>query len=75
MPTYTFKNEIGEIEEHRMKISELDHFKESNPSLIQTITPSKVVHEIGTNLKVPDFFRERVAEIKSRVPHNNIKDY
>ena len=34
MPTYIFKNiETEEIEEHYMKISELDQFKEDNPQL------------------------------------------
>lgn len=34
MPTYIFRNiETEEIEEHYMKISELDQFKEDNPQL------------------------------------------
>ena len=43
MPTYTFKNlETGEFEEHVMKISELDSFKENNKHLERAIvdTPS-----------------------------------
>lgn len=75
MPTYIFKTKNDEFQEYVMKISELDEFKKNNPELSQVPTASKVVHEIGTNLKVPDFFRDRVSEIKSKVPHNNIKDY
>jgi len=34
MPTYVFRNiETEEIEEHYMKISELDQFKDENPQL------------------------------------------
>jgi len=34
MPTYVFRNiETEEIEEHNMKIAELDQFKEDNPQL------------------------------------------
>ncbi len=75
MPTYIFKTKDGKFQEYVMKISELDEFKKMNSELLQVPAAPKVVHEIGTNLKVPDFFRERISEIKSNVPHNNIKDY
>jgi hypothetical protein len=34
MPTYQFKNiETNEIEEHVMRVAELDEFKQNNPNL------------------------------------------
>ena len=39
MPTYEFiNNQTGQIEEHIMRIAELDAFKEANPHLERTIT-------------------------------------
>lgn len=44
MPTYVFKNtNTDEIEEHFLKISELDEFKENNPHLVSQLgTPGMV---------------------------------
>ena len=51
MPTYVFRNtETDEIEEHFMKMSELDAFKENNPKLViqlqgmEMISDHKSVH-------------------------------
>lgn len=50
MPTYVFKNtETEEVEEHYMKIAELDEFKASNPQLVQQLnTPSMITDHKST---------------------------
>lgn len=41
MPFYEFKNlDTGEIEEHSMRIAELDQFKEDNPHLQRHLSGS-----------------------------------
>ena len=43
MPIYEFlNNHTGEVEEHTMRISELDTFKENNPNLIRHFSPGNV---------------------------------
>jgi len=51
MPTYVFRNkDNNEIEEHVMKMAELDEFKKNNPNLaiqlqsLSPITDHKSVH-------------------------------
>ena len=61
---YEFRNkETGEIEEHVMKLSEYDQFKEEHPELERVITAGTggFIYEPGNSLKVSDGFREVVA--------------
>jgi len=77
MPIYTFRNtNTGEEFDENMMISELDTYLEENPHLDQIITSgSTIVHERGTNLKVPESFREVTSKIKDTYKINAIKDY
>lgn len=79
MPIYTFRNKnSGDIVELNMSISELDEFTKTpgNEHLEQIITSgTKIVHERGTNLRVPDSFREALSKVKETYTVNNIKDY
>lgn len=77
MPIYTFRNtNTGEEFDENMMISELDTYLEENPHLDQIITSgTKIVHERGTNLRVPDSFREVTSKIKETYRVNNIKSY
>jgi hypothetical protein len=77
MPIYTFRNkDTGEEFDENMMISELDTYLEENPHVEQIITSgTKIVHERGTNLRVPDSFREVTSKIKDTYRVNNIKSY
>jgi len=77
MPTYTFKNrDTGEVFDKFMKIAEKDTYLKENPHLDPVLSyGGGIVHEIGTNLKVSNAFRDKIKEIKQRYRVNNIKDY
>lgn len=76
MPTYTFKDtSTGEVFDKFMRISEREDYLAENPHLEPVLSYSGIVHEVGTNLKVADVFRDKIKQIKSRYRVNNIKDY
>lgn len=77
MPIYTFRNnETGEEFDETMMMSELDTYLAENPGVQQIINyGTKIVHERGTNLRVPDSFRETMLKVKETYTVNNIKDY
>lgn len=77
MPIYTFRdNNTGAEFDESMMISELDTYLSENPHLEQIITSgTRIVHERGTNLRVPDSFREVTSKIKDTYKINAIKDY
>lgn len=76
MPTYRFKNtDNGEEFEEFMSISKLEEYLLENPHFQQMPVAVKVVHEVGTNLKADNGFREVLSHIKDRYKVNNIKDY
>ena len=77
MPIYTFRDKnTDETHDEILSMYELDEFLENNPHLSQVITtPTSLVHEKGTNLRVPDSFRETMSKIKDRFKIHNIKDY
>ena len=51
MPTYVFKNsKTEEVEEHIMKIAELDKFKEDNPHLKIQLQPLNPVTDTKDTL-------------------------
>ena len=67
---YEFRNkETGEIEEHVMKLSEYDQFKEEHPELERVITAGTggFIYEPGTRLKVDGGFQEVIAKADERL--------
>lgn len=72
MPTYNFINEQGEIEEHIVKISELDNFKKDNPHLKQALSTPKQIGGISTDSgRLPEGFKDRLREMKAKHPGAN----
>lgn len=81
MPTYTFKNKnTGEIEEHVMRIAELDVFKESNPHLERSFAPEDLpvlgdgmrMSTPGTGKADSTFEKYVINRIKEQVPGNTL---
>lgn len=80
MPTYAFLNkETDELEEHTMRISQYDEFKEQNPHLERYIDEAPILGD-GMRMSVPGigqpdarFEREIIGRIKEKVPHNTVK--
>ena len=80
MPNYLFKNlNTSELEEHMMKISEYDSFKEKNPHLERYINEAPILGD-GMRMSVPGigqpdarFEREIIGRIKEKVPQNTVK--
>jgi hypothetical protein len=82
MPTYQFLNKnTDEIEEHTMRIAELDPFKENNPHLERYFCAENLP-QLGDGMRMsvpgigqPDarFEREIIGRIKEKVPHNTVK--
>jgi hypothetical protein len=79
MPTYEFRNtSTGEIEEHIMKIAELDQFKLDNPHLERVmLTVPGCVDPITAGVRTPSSgFKDLLKHMKKKVGGNNtIKDY
>ena len=82
MPTYLFKTiETGEVQEVKLKISELDAFKENNPHLEQYHTIETLpgfgdpmrMSVPGVGQADPVFEREIIDRIK-KIPGNVVKD-
>lgn len=73
MPTYVFKNnETDELEEHHMKIAELNEFKEKNPHLtVQVGTPSMVTGVKSTLRMAGSEWRDHLGEIKKNSGRGN----
>jgi hypothetical protein len=66
MPIYTFVNEkTGEAEDHFMKISELDAFRETNPHLKQKVSAPSIGDSVRLGVhKTPDSFNSLLKHIK-----------
>lgn len=76
MPTYEFLNkETQEVEEHVMKIAELDSFKENNPHLERYISSMNIGDPVRLGITRPpvDFQKGIVERMKAAIPGNNIK--
>ena len=72
MPIYNFKNEQGEVEQHYLKISELDEFKASNPNLTMLLSTPQLIGGVSTDSgKLPEGFKDKLREIKKKHPHAN----
>lgn len=78
MPIYTFKNlNTQEIEEHTLRISEYDKFKEDNPHLERYIDGSPGMSDpvrLGL-VKPSDGFREVLRNIKKGSPGSKINTF
>ena len=75
MPTYSFKNlDTGEIEEHVMRMSELDAFKETNPRLERALvdTPSFGDPVRMGRVKTDNGFREVLQNISEKTPGGGV---
>lgn len=81
MPTYQFLNkQTGELEEHKMKIADLEPFKENNPHLERHFTIEAFpVFSDGVRLSVPGigkpdstFEKYVINRIKETVPGNTL---
>lgn len=66
MPTYTFENtNTNQIEEHYLKLSELDQFKIDNPHLKQKLTAPAIGDPVHLGVsKTPDSFNSLLKHIK-----------
>jgi len=78
MPIYTFKNlNTQEIEEHTLRISEYDKFKEDNPHLERYIDGSPGMSDpvrLGL-VKPSDGCREVLRNIKKGSPGSKINTF
>lgn len=81
MPTYTFKNSnTGEIEEHTLRLSEYDKFKEDNKHLERYFAPEDLpVFSDAARMSVPGtksydsaFEKGVIQRIKDTVPGNTL---
>lgn len=81
MPNYQFLNKnTGEVEEHLMRISELDAFKESNPHLERYFSPEGLpglgdavrMSVPGTKSYDSAFEKGVIQRIKETVPGNTL---
>lgn len=73
MPTYEFLNkQTGVIEEHIMRIAELDAFKESNPHLERTMTKAPAVAGDHITIKKDTGFKEVLQKIHERTPGSQL---
>ena len=76
MPTYNFINQqTGEVEDHFMKISELDDFKKTNPHLDQMVTAPAIVGGVSVRDKQSDGMKEVFSRIAEKNPGSNLDSY
>jgi hypothetical protein len=82
MPTYQFKNlDTNEIEEHTMRIAELDEFKEKNTHLERYFSPEGLaglgdgmrMSTPGTGQADSTFEKYIINRMKETIPGNTIK--
>ena len=81
MPNYDFmNNNTGEVEQHSMRIAELDEFKEKNPHLVRYFTPDGVpglgdasrMSVPGTRKADSSFEKYVIDRIKATNPGNTM---
>jgi hypothetical protein len=81
MPTYTFKNaNTGEVEEHTLKLSEYDKFKQDNTHLERYFAPEDLPRfSDAARMSVPGtksydsaFEKGVIQRIKDTVPGNTL---
>jgi hypothetical protein len=70
MPTYEFANkETGEITEIRLKIAELQQYKEDHPELELCVSESKVGDPVSLGVRrIDPGFRDVLNRIADRTP-------
>lgn len=73
MPTYEFINkQTGVIEEHIMRIAELDAFKEANPHLERTMTKAPAVAGDHITIRKDTGFKEVLQRIHEKTPGSQL---
>jgi hypothetical protein len=75
LPTYTFKNlETGELEEHVMKMSELDQFKIDNPQLERALVDAPSFGDpVRLGLRKNDAgWKETLARVAEKTPGGKV---
>lgn len=81
MPTYEFlNNNTNEVEEHTMRIAELDAFKEANPHLVRYFSPEGLAGlGDGARMNVPGagkadstFEKYVINRMKETIPGNTM---
>ena len=76
MPTYEFINkQTGSIEEHVMRIAELDAFKEANPHLERTITRAPAFAGDHITIKKDTGFKEVLQKIHEKTPGSELNKH
>lgn len=78
MPLYDFLNkETGQLEEHMIKISALDEFKQNNPHLEKVIigAPGCVDPYVAGRMKPAEGFREMLKHMKKKHRGSTINDF
>lgn len=73
MPTYNFLNTTtNQVEEHFIKIAELDDFKTNNPHLKQTLSTPAFGDSVRLGItKTPDSFNSLLKNIKKNTFGNS----
>lgn len=73
MPTYEFVNkQTGKVEEHVMRIAELDAFKQANPHLEKIITQAPAFAGDHITIKKDTGFKEVLQKIHERTPGSQL---
>lgn len=76
MPTYSFINQAtGEVEDHFMRISELDDFKKTNPHLESIVSAPAIVGGVSVRDKQSDGMKEVFSRIAEKNPGSNLDSY
>ena len=84
MPTYEFlNNNTNEVEEHTMRIAELDDFKANNPHLVRYFSPENVVglgdgmrmDTPGTGKADSTFEKYVIQRMKDTIPGNTMSGH
>ncbi len=73
MPTYVFKDIHDEVlEEHTMKMSELDKFKKDNPHLVSQLQPLNPISDHkSVNTRAGSEWQEHLKNIKKSSGRGN----
>jgi hypothetical protein len=73
MPTYEFVNkQTGKVEEHVMRIAELDAFKEANPHLEKVIMQAPAFAGDHITIKKDTGFKEVLQRIHEKTPGSQL---
>jgi hypothetical protein len=72
VPTYTFKNEQGEVFDKFMRMSEVDQYLEDNPGTQKLLAAPGLIGGISIDSgRLPDGFKDRLRDMAQKHPHAN----